>query len=819
MNKTSIFAAVFAVVAMVGCTPAIAQDTNYAFRLPCELQSASPSSLVDLEWQQGTTPHIAVCPLRLGKPVAADTLTTVRMIIGTSGTVTNYAQATNWLATNSIYYVQWPTIGTNSGTNAWWYTVYFERDGRTYWTGNGRLFIEETTSTSSNGLVWQTISYGAAVDATARAQIGALSNYVDVVASTGGGTATVTYGVASNTAYRGDWGASVSNTAAAASSTGTVAYALAATKVSTNDPRYLAALTNAAAFATAAQGAKADSAIQTNHTGNVSVLGRFGLGTNAVTAYPPTRTNAANLLHLVDGGIYLEDKPHLLGGGSATSQTAAIFLGYDAREFGCPALWLNSYDYESGGNTYDAASDIYFGKGAAFTDASLRWGLSSRPTNQGWGHESDGQFLIYEFPGLGSSGVGGTRFSIFPDTGGIGGPIKLGTETRYPPPSPDPAATLVVNDWTKSPVIVIEGNTNAGAASFPRVRFVGGTNIADVTWSNGVLYSSAAVSVPQLALGTNAAVSNWPVSQGQASAITNIGFGLLGNGTNDELRVDDTAVFKINSTLGSKFIDIGDTNANWGTIRIGNPSIGKWLAFTAYGSNIFQVTSTGGFIPLWKSAEGTNQPVWLGAVKMVDTNTGATMFKVDDGGTVQQRRSQKISDTSTNDYGTTIVLNGTTNTADSDGVWDLGTITGTGGLTNNQTGVSLGGTFTGEHVGNGASLTNLTDAAARASITAMGDGIHPRILANVTNGTATLWASSSAWWRVNCDTNALTNWVIDTTGVSSGDTVAMAVEIYRPNANTWAWMPGVTNSSPATNATTLNCFVLISGATNWLVNP
>lgn len=138
-----------------------------------------------------------------------------------------------------------------------------------------------------------------------------------------------------------------------------------------------------------------------------------------------------------------------------------------------------------------------------------------------------------------------------------------------------------------------------------------------------------------------------------------------------------------------------------------------------------------------------------------------------------------------------------------------------GGITNGQTGVTLAGTFSGY----GSGLTNVADSTARASITAMGDAIHSRILATVTNGTATLWASSSAWYRVNCDTNALTNWVIDTTGVSAGDTVAMAVEIYRPNANTWAWMPGVTNASPATNATTLNFFVLISGATNWLVNP
>lgn len=614
MRRTSLFCLIIAAAfAFVGCDAAFAQDTNYAYRLPCELQSASPSSLVDLEWQQGTTPHIAVSPLRLGKPVAADTLTTVRMIIGTSGTVTNYAQTTNWLATNSVYYVQWPTIGTNSGTNAWWYTVYFERDGRTYWTGNGRLFIEETTSTASNGLVWQTISYGAAVDATARAQIGALSNYVDAVASTGGGTATVSYGVASNTAYRGDWGASVSNTAAAASSTGTAAYALAAGKVSAN------------------------------HTGNVSVIGRVGIGTNAVTAYPPTRTNAANLLHLVDGGIYIEDKPHLLGGGSATSQTAAIFLGYDAREYGRPALWLNSYEYEENGNTYDAASDIYFGKGASFTDASLRWGLSSRPTNQGWGHESSGQFLIYEFPGLGSSGVGGTRFSIFPDTGGIGGPIKLGTETRYPPPNPDTNSTLVVNDWTKSPVVVIEGNTNAGAATFPRIRMWGGTNIVDLTWSNGVLYCSGPASFPMLALGTNAAVSNWPADAStwwnfQAKGPVDLaGYAMTGapNVVETNNSIYTATVAKAASALQS--VPWGEattnnmTNINWGALggSGGAAGVDSLNALTGAvhlvaGSN---VTLTVGTTSVTVNASGaaggssTSIPPWMAAATIANAAT------------------------------------------------------------------------------------------------------------------------------------------------------------------------------------------------------
>lgn len=583
----------------------------------------------------------------------------------------------------------------------------------------------EASETASASLTASTDAQAMATYASNRA------NSAYALAEQGGGTTPVSYGVSSNTAYRGDFGAASSNMAAAASATGTAAYALASSKVGTN------------------------------HTGNVSVIGRVGIGTNAVTAYPPTRTNAANLLHLVDGGIYLEDKPHLLGGGSATSQTAAIFLGYDSREFGRPALWLNSYDYEENGNTYDAASDIYFGKGAEFTDASLRWGLSSRPTNQGWGHESDGQFLIYEFPGLGSSGVGGTRFSIFPDSGGIGGPIKLGTEVRYPPPSPDPSATLVVNDWTKSPVIVIEGNTNTGAASFPRIRFHGGTNVVDIVWSNGVIYFTGTASFPMIAIGTNAPISNWPSSGGDASTwwqyAADGDVDIQGNSLLNVANLVETNNAIYTGTVAKAASALQDVP--WGQATTNDMTNINWSALGGPGSS-----TNGGWTNL--AFDGTGNAI-----------TGATADA------------------------TTLTL-------------QRGTING-GGITNGQTGVTLAGTFSGY----GSGLTNVADSTARASITAMGDAIHSRILATVTNGTATLWASSSAWYRVNCDTNALTNWVIDTTGVSAGDTVAMAVEIYRPNANTWAWMPGVTNASPATNATTLNFFVLISGATNWLVNP
>ena len=140
-------------VLLAGCNLAIAQSP-YATRLPAELQTAQMDSLADVTWLQGTTPAIRVEPLLRGRPVAVDADTTVRMVIGPSATGTLYAARTNLAAVTNAYEIQWPTIGTNSAGAAWFYTLLFDREGYTYWSGSGSLYIEETTSTASNGLAW-----------------------------------------------------------------------------------------------------------------------------------------------------------------------------------------------------------------------------------------------------------------------------------------------------------------------------------------------------------------------------------------------------------------------------------------------------------------------------------------------------------------------------------------------------------------------------------------------------------------------------------------------------------------------------------------
>lgn len=147
--KTAIF-----LVAIV--TAVHAQDWSYPLR--CPIDNPGPWSLEDLTWQQGTTPRLALEVTRRGRPSDVDTNMVVRMLIAPSATATYYAVATNTAASGTTYTMQWPTVGTNSAGGSWWYTIYFERDGRRYWTGNGDLYIEATTSTAEDGLTWQTVT-------------------------------------------------------------------------------------------------------------------------------------------------------------------------------------------------------------------------------------------------------------------------------------------------------------------------------------------------------------------------------------------------------------------------------------------------------------------------------------------------------------------------------------------------------------------------------------------------------------------------------------------------------------------------------------
>jgi hypothetical protein len=128
--------------------------------------------------------------LRRGRPIATDTTVTARLVFGASATAAVYAVSTNYAVTNNSYLCQVSTVGTNSAAapnGLWWYTVYFDRSGKTFWTGSGELVIEKTTSTA-DGTVWQEITTSAEVSAhntntAAHADIRAMAtNATDAVA-------------------------------------------------------------------------------------------------------------------------------------------------------------------------------------------------------------------------------------------------------------------------------------------------------------------------------------------------------------------------------------------------------------------------------------------------------------------------------------------------------------------------------------------------------------------------------------------------------------------------------------------------------------
>ena len=138
--------AVLAFLLAALATLARAQDTNFGVRVPCEMQATSGESeprLATLTWLQGTTPLVVAEPLRRGRAIPHDADTRVRMVIGPSATGTLYAVRTNAAAVTNGYAVQWPTVGTNTAGAAWFYTILFDKDGRTYWTGSGDLWLKK----------------------------------------------------------------------------------------------------------------------------------------------------------------------------------------------------------------------------------------------------------------------------------------------------------------------------------------------------------------------------------------------------------------------------------------------------------------------------------------------------------------------------------------------------------------------------------------------------------------------------------------------------------------------------------------------------
>ena len=184
---TAILALATGAATLTRGTPA--DDRLWATRVKCELQTAGGTSLQDLTWQQGTTPLLSLDQYRSGKSVDATNTVTAIVRFGPSATnQTYFVSQTNYATSGNGYLVQMPTIGTNTAGIAagWWYTAYFEIAGKRYWTGNGRLDIEATTSTA-DGMTWQAITCGAQTTQVYTAQAGTaqVARVADVALSVG----------------------------------------------------------------------------------------------------------------------------------------------------------------------------------------------------------------------------------------------------------------------------------------------------------------------------------------------------------------------------------------------------------------------------------------------------------------------------------------------------------------------------------------------------------------------------------------------------------------------------------------------------------
>ena len=158
MKKTSAFLIVGIVSCSISAIATPEEDRQWATRVNCEIQTAGAQSLPALTFSQGSTPLVSLDQFRQGKAVNAETNGSVKAIFqfAPSPTSQYWVAVTNAAVSGNGYLVQLPTIGTNTTSGAWWYTAYYIRDGRRYWTGGGRLNIIETTATG-DGLVWQEI--------------------------------------------------------------------------------------------------------------------------------------------------------------------------------------------------------------------------------------------------------------------------------------------------------------------------------------------------------------------------------------------------------------------------------------------------------------------------------------------------------------------------------------------------------------------------------------------------------------------------------------------------------------------------------------
>ena len=172
---------------------AIGQDTNYSLRVMADFNSPE-HGVRDLTMLQGSAPILEVAPMRGATKVAADDETIVRFVLAPSATNENFVITNAYLATNHSYYIQLPSLGTNTcpaGSDVpdpWWYSILFYKSGGLYWAGSGKAYIEQT-SVTGDPLSWQAIA-GGITNIIVNGETGVVANgmaSVTITAETGSG--------------------------------------------------------------------------------------------------------------------------------------------------------------------------------------------------------------------------------------------------------------------------------------------------------------------------------------------------------------------------------------------------------------------------------------------------------------------------------------------------------------------------------------------------------------------------------------------------------------------------------------------------------
>ena len=286
----------------------------------------------------------------------------------------------------------------------------------------------------------------------------------------------------------------------------------------------------------AAVGAVASNALSASATNGWEVGSHAGFSTGlftvAVAQVSTLFTGEGETLPATfhnQGGYMLLERDYAGMAGS----NAASLLGYDMAYQGGAALWLQSA--WAAAITNYAPATIYFARGGTnFVADNVAWSLSARPSSGI--HDASNQFALFEAAATGNGGVH-RRVGVYP--GGsvvvVHGPTGAG--------EPEPDAGLTVRDTAGTAALAVVGtyvspatgfgelHLGAGGGVRTRLRTGGedmsfsidqrnpsGTNTAltvDATGRVRVARLTATnLTVHMLALGTNAAVSNWPAGGG-----------------------------------------------------------------------------------------------------------------------------------------------------------------------------------------------------------------------------------------------------------------------------------------------------------------